>query len=159
MLSGLLLAVIAGSLVGLQNIFNSKVNERAGTWSTTVLVLGLGFLASLLLGLLFEGSSLLHFQPMQTWYGFSGLIGIGVVTCLVQGMKRLGPTYAVSIILTSQLGFAILWDSLGWLGLAKVPFTFTKLLGATIIVGGIVVFKIGGTKVESRSSSAAQGLK
>jgi bacterial/archaeal transporter family-2 protein len=29
MIPGLLMAFIAGSLVGLQNIFNSKVNERA----------------------------------------------------------------------------------------------------------------------------------
>ncbi|MEH7373938.1 DMT family transporter [Neobacillus drentensis] len=145
MILGLLFAIIAGALVALQNIFNSKVNERAGSWATTTLVLGMGFLASLTFGLLFEGGKLFHLQNMQTWYWFSGLIGVGVVVCLVQGIKRLGPTYAIAIALTSQLVVALLGDTLGWLGLNKVPFTVNQLIGVLVIVGGIVVFKFGGS--------------
>lgn len=144
MIIGLLLALIAGSLVSLQNMFNSKVNERAGYWATTTLVLGLGFLASLTIGLIFEGKHIFILQNMKPWYWISGLIGVGVVICLVQGIRLLGPTYAISIVLASQLGFALLWDSLGWLGLDKVPFTFKQLIGVLVIVGGIFVFKLGG---------------
>lgn len=144
MIIGLLLALIAGSLVSLQNMFNSKVNERAGSWVTTTLVLGLGFLASLTIGLIFEGKHIFILQNMKPWYWISGLIGVGVVICLVQGIRLLGPTYAISIVLASQLGFALLWDSLGWLGLDKVPFTFKQLIGVLVIVGGIFVFKLGG---------------
>jgi len=146
MIIGLITAICAGALVGLQNIFNNRVNERAGTWATTALVLGLGFLASMTLGLVFEGKGLFAPQPMQTWYWFSGLIGVGVVICMVQGIKRLGPTFAVSIVLTSQLAFALLWDSTGWLGLTQVPFTFKQLLGVLVIVGGALVFKLGGSR-------------
>ncbi|MBP2242758.1 transporter family-2 protein [Cytobacillus eiseniae] len=145
MIVGLLFAAIAGSLVSLQNIFNSKVNERASTWSTTTLVLGLGFLASFLFGIAFEGKQLFNLQDMKTWYWFSGIIGVGVVTCIVNGMRLLGPTYTISIMMTSQLGFALLFDSLGWLGLAQVPFTFKQLLGVLIIIAGIVVFKFSGS--------------
>ncbi len=145
MILGLLFAIIAGSLVSLQNIFNSKVNERAGSWATTTLVLGMGFIASLTFGLLFEGGQLFHLKNMKPWYWFSGMIGVGVVVCLVQGIKRLGPTYAIAIALTSQLLFALLGDSLGWLGLNKVPFTINQLIGVLVIVGGIVVFKFGGS--------------
>ncbi|WP_422656954.1 DMT family transporter [Paenibacillus sp. EC2-1] len=144
MILGLLLALVAGSLVSIQNIFNNRVNEHSGSWSTTALVLGLGFVASLMMSLLVEGKntfSILH--QMQPWYWFSGLIGVGVVICLVQGTKILGPTFAISIVMTSQLGFALLWDSLGWLGLEKVPFTMNQLLGVLIIIGGIIVFKKG----------------
>ncbi|MDQ0896814.1 MULTISPECIES: DMT family transporter [unclassified Paenibacillus] len=149
--SGLILALIAGSLVGLQNIFNSKVNERAGSWATTTLVLGMGFVASLTIGLIFEGKHMFTLQNMHPWYWISGLIGIGVVICLVQGIRLLGPTYAVSIILISQLGFALLWDSLGWFGLDKVSFTFNQLIGVLVIVGGILVFKLSGR--ETRKST------
>lgn len=144
MMIGLLLSLIAGSLLSLQTIFNSKVNEQAGSWSTTTLVLGLGFLASLLIGIILEGSHMFILQNMKTWYWFSGLIGIGVVTSLVQSIKLLGPTYAISIVLTSQLGFALICDSFGWLGLNKIPFTFQHLLGVLVICGGVVVFKFGG---------------
>ncbi|MFE1245206.1 DMT family transporter [Fictibacillus sp. NPDC058756] len=146
MFLGLFFAVLAGLLVGLQNIFNAKVNEQAGTWATTALVLGLGFLASMTLGLVFEGSGLFMLDNMKTWHWFSGLIGVGVVICLVQGTRLLGPTYAIAIVLTSQLGFALLWDSLGWFGLEKIPFTFQQLVGVLVIAGGVIVFKFSSTE-------------
>ncbi|MBG9803480.1 DMT family transporter [Brevibacillus laterosporus] len=143
MILGIVLALIAGSLVGLQNIFNGKVNEHVGSWTTTTLVLGMGFVASLTMGFIFEGKHIFTLQNMKTWYWFSGLIGVGVVICLVQGIRLLGPTYAVSIVVTSQLGFALLWDSLGWFGLDKVPFTFRQLIGVLVIVCGVFLFKLG----------------
>lgn len=138
------MALIAGSFLSVQNIFNSKVNERTGPWAAATLILGMGFLASLLIGFIVEGKHIINFGNMETWYWFSGIIGVGVVSCLMQSIKLLGPTYAISIALTSQLCFALLWDSLGWLGLVQVPFTFQQLLGVLIIVGGIIVFKFGG---------------
>jgi len=140
------MALIAGSLVSLQNIFNTKVNEHAGSWTTTTLVLGMGFLASLMGAVIFEGQNGFPFSQMQLWYWFSGMIGVGVVICLVQGIRLLGPTYAISIVLTSQLMFAILWDSLGWFGLVKVPFTFKQLIGVLVIVSGVLLFKVGGKR-------------
>ncbi len=141
MFVGLISAIIAGALVGLQNIFNSKVNEKAGSWATTTLVLGLGCIASLILGLFFEGGGLFNFANMQWWYWFSGILGIGVIAGIVQAIRYLGPTFAIAIVLTSQLGFAVLWDSLGWMGLEKVPFTEKQLIGVLIILAGVIVFK------------------
>lgn len=151
MVVGLILALIAGSLVGLQNIFNSKVNEHTGSWSATTLVLGLGFFASFIIGLFTEGADLFAFQNMKLWYWFSGLIGVGVVICLLQGIKLLGPTYATSIVFTSQLCFALLFDSLGWLGLEKIPFSLQQLVGVIVIVGGIIIFKFGGRTAAEES--------
>lgn len=143
MIAGLVLALIAGSLVGVQNVFNSKVNEGVGTWTTTAIVLGMGFLASLTIGLFVEGKQLFDLPNMKTWYWFSGIIGVGVVLSVVQGVKRLGPTFAISIVMASQIGTALIFDSLGLLGLDQVPFTGKQAIGVLIIVGGIIVFKMG----------------
>ncbi|MBW4080690.1 DMT family transporter [Paenibacillus sp. S150] len=156
MLIGLVLALIAGSLVSLQNIFNSKVNEHTGSWSTTTLVLGMGFIASLTMGLIMEGGNMFTLQHMQPWYWFSGMIGVGVVICLVHATRLLGPTYAISIVLTSQLGFALLWDSMGWLGLTRVPFSFNQLIGVLVIVVGILVFKLGGAREPKQDTGTGQ---
>ncbi|MNN26666.1 hypothetical protein D3C81_1401790 [compost metagenome] len=153
MILGIMLALIAGSLVSLQNIFNSKVNEHTGSWSTTTLVLGMGFIASFVIGLIVEGTHLFALQNLKLWHMLSGLTGVGVVICLVQGMKRLNPTYSIAIVLTSQLVTALMWDSFGWLGVEKIPFTLNKLLGVIVIVGGILVFKIGESRQRGVSSS------
>lgn len=154
MIIGIGLAIAAGALVSLQTIFNSKVNEQTGSWSTTTLVLGMGFIASLLMGLLLEGTGMFQLRHMEAWYWISGAIGVGVVICLVQSIKRLGPTYGISIVLISQLGSALLFDSLGWLGLDKVEFSTTKLLGVIVIVAGILVFKL--TKLESAEEEQSE---
>ncbi|RIX51671.1 DMT family transporter [Paenibacillus nanensis] len=140
---GLLLAAFGGALVGMQNIFNKRVGERASSWTTTTLVLGMGFAASLLMGLLTEGGQLFHLQHMKLWYGFSGMIGVGVVVCITQATKLLGPTYATSIALISQISFALWWDTQGWMGLEKVPFTLNQAAGVLIIICGILMFKFG----------------
>ncbi|MCD7035140.1 DMT family transporter [Metabacillus sp. GX 13764] len=155
MLAGILFAIVAGSFVGLQNIFNSKVNEHAGSWAVNVLVLGLGFLASLTLGLLFEGRQMFQLHNMQTWYWFSGIIGVGVVTCVVQGVRRLGPTLAISIVLASQLGAALVLDSIGFMGLAPVPFSFKKLFGVLLIIAGIILFKFSGQRAAGEMKKAS----
>ncbi|MBT2762036.1 DMT family transporter [Paenibacillus sp. ISL-20] len=153
MLAGLVLALIAGSLVSLQNIFNNRVNEKTGSWSTTTLVLGMGFVASFGMSLAVEGKgTFAALRNMEPWYWISGLIGVGVVICLVQATKLLGATFAISIVMTSQLGFALLWDSLGWLGLEKVPFTMNQLIGVLVIVGGILVFKLGGKREQQETA-------
>lgn len=154
-MTGILFSLMAGALVSIQAIFNSKVNERAGTWATTTLVLGLGFLASLTIGFILEGKQLFAWQGMQPWFWFSGLIGVGVVMSLVQAMKRLSPTIAIAIVMTSEVLFALLWDSLGWMGLEQVPFTLNKLLGVLVIIGGIFVLKFGGRRERQKVSEAA----
>lgn len=146
MLIGIIMATLAGGLVGLQNIFNNRVHVKAGLWITTTLVLGMGFAASFLLGFASEGMAMFRPGHMEPWYFLSGLIGVGVVICMVRGTHLLGPTYAAAVAMISQLGFAVVWDTLGWFGLEKVPFTGTQLLGVLVIAAGIVVFKLGGRR-------------
>lgn len=152
MIAGLILALLAGSLVGIQNVFNSKVNEGVGIWTTTVIVLAMGFFASFSIGLAVEGRQLFDWSNMKTWYWFSGIIGVGVVLSVVQGVKRLGPTFAISIVMASQIGIALLFDSLGLLGLDKVPFTGKQAIGVLVIVGGIIIFKTGDRRRDNRNT-------
>ena len=89
---------------------------------------------------------------METWYWFSGILGVGVVMSVTQGVERLGPSYAISIVMVSQILFALLWDTLGWFGLTAVPFTWKTVVGIVLIVGGVLVFQLSG-KVKRTSES------
>ncbi|WP_316568928.1 DMT family transporter [Neobacillus sp. YIM B06451] len=146
MITGLVLAAFSGALLSVQNVFNSKVSFRAGTKATTALVLFLGFLASFLIGFAVEGKSMFELHNMQPWYWFSGILGVGVVVSVVQAVMRLGPTYGISIVMVSQLVYALIMDSLGLMGLEKVVFSGKHLVGVLVIVAGILVFKFGGVR-------------
>ena len=150
MVMGMILAVTGGMLVCVQNTFNANVKQRVGAWATTTLVLGLGFLASLLLGLFSEGANLFRVDGMETWYWFSGILGIGVVMSVTQGVQLLGPSYAISIVMVSQILFASLWDTLGWFGLEAVPVTWKTVVGIVLIVGGVLVFQLSGKSTVKR---------
>ncbi|TCI25407.1 DMT family transporter [Exiguobacterium sp. SH5S13] len=147
---GMMLAVMGGMLVCVQNTFNANVKQRVGAWATTTLVLALGFLASLFIGLISEGGGLFDLRDMETWYWFSGIIGVGVVMSVTQSVQQLGPSYAISIVMVSQILFALLWDTLGWFGLEAIPFTWKTALGIVLIVGGVLLFQLSGKKVVAR---------
>lgn len=150
MIGGILMALAAGTLVSVQNLFNNKVGAAVSSQATSALVLGMGFAASLAMGLLFEGGDLFATKPMHAWFWFSGLLGIGVVACMVSGMKLLGPSYAVSIAMASQLLCALWWDSAGWFGLDRVPFMWQKGIGVVLLIAGLLLFK-------ARKPAPAQG--
>ncbi|KIL51415.1 membrane protein [Jeotgalibacillus alimentarius] len=142
MVIGILLALLGGTLVCLQNTFNANVKKQVSVWSTTMLVLALGFLASFAAGLAFEGTALFSFNA-EPWFWFSGVVGVGVVACVTQGVQSLGPSRAISLVMVSQIFFGLVWDSLGWFGLEQVPFTLQSFLGVLLISGGVLLFQLG----------------
>ena len=154
MVTGVILAIIAGCFVSIQNIFNNRVNQQNGSWATTTLVLAMGLIASLTMCLIVEGWSAFHLDQLKPWYVVSGLIGLGVVISLVHAIRLLGPTFAIAIVMTSELGFALLFDSFGWFGLTKVPFTMKQLFGVIVIIAGIFVFKLGGRRESKQVAHA-----
>lgn len=139
---GIFLAIIGGAFVSIQNTFNANVKKQVSVWTTTALVLFLGFAASLAAGLIVEGKGLFSFQA-EPWFWFSGIVGVGVVACVTQGVQILGPSRAISLVMVSQIFFGLMWDTLGWFGLEQVPFTWQSLLGVLMISGGVLLFQLG----------------
>ncbi|REK76750.1 DMT family transporter [Paenibacillus paeoniae] len=144
MIVGIVMALAAGCLISVQTMFNNKVSAAVSSHTTTALVLGMGLIASFGIGWLMEGSSFFATGTMPLWYWFSGLLGIGVVTFVVNGVKQLGASYAISIVMASQLLCALWWDSMGWFGLKQVPLTPQKAVGAVLLIIGLVLYKVTG---------------
>ncbi|WP_135449608.1 DMT family transporter [Planococcus citreus] len=142
MVVGIILAVSGGVFVCLQNIFNANVKQHVSVWATTALVLFLGFIGSFVVGLAVNGMGLFRFEA-EPWFWFSGVLGVGVVVCVTQGVQTLGPSRAISIVMVSQIFFGLMWDTAGWFGLEQVPFTWQSLLGVLLISAGILLFQLG----------------
>ncbi|MGM0896972.1 MAG: DMT family transporter [Bacillota bacterium] len=142
MVLGIILALSGGVFVCLQNIFNANVKQHVSVWTTTALVLFLGFFGSFMAGLAFNGMGLFRFEA-EPWFWFSGVLGVGVVVCVTQGVQTLGPSRAISIVMVSQIFFGLMWDTAGWFGLEQVPFTWQSLAGVLLISGGILLFQFG----------------
>ncbi|WP_285767066.1 DMT family transporter [Peribacillus sp. SI8-4] len=154
-MQGILFGVIAGIFISLQTVFNAQVGEKVGSWATTSLVLGLGFVSSFTMFVIMDDTSLLSIGQVNKWYLSSGVLGVVLVYCIMQAIRLLGPAYAICVVLVAQLTMAVLIDTFGWFGFAKIPFSINKLIGISIMLAGIIVFKL---KKKSNTKIAKTGV-
>ncbi|SDO66898.1 DMT family transporter [Halobacillus sp. SY10] len=145
---GVLFSVVAGILISMQNVFNARVSEKTGAWATTSLVLGLGLVCSLPVFYAMEQRSLFEFGDVNKIFLFSGVFGVGIVFCLMRGVTLIGPAYAISIALISQIVIAFAVNTGGWFGFDAAPLSVTKLVGIALLIGGVLVYKLEKPPVE-----------
>ncbi|GEN52271.1 DMT family transporter [Halobacillus faecis] len=145
---GVLFSVVAGILISMQNVFNARVSEKTGAWATTSLVLGLGLVCSLPVFYAMEQRSLFEFGDVNKIFLFSGVFGVGIVFCLMRGVTLIGPAYAISIALISQIVIAFVINTGGWFGFDASPLSVTKLVGIALLIGGVLVYKLEKPPVE-----------
>lgn len=140
-MSGLIFSILAGILVSIQGVFNTRVSERVGQWETTSIVHLSGFVFSLLIVLLFGKGSIGKIGEVNPYYLLGGVFGVIIVFSVIQGITLLGTTFAVAILLITQLLISALIDYLGLFGTQAVRFDLTKVLGLMVMILGIVIFK------------------
>lgn len=125
-----------------QGVMNTRLGDKVGVLETNVFVQGTGLVLALVIMLIF-GKGNLALLPQAPWYAWLGGLLAPVITVTVMlGMGMLNPLLAVSTILIAQLGVAALIDSLGWLGVTPVPFTWHKVVGLVLMCAGVVLMKL-----------------
>ncbi|WP_404275792.1 DMT family transporter [Exiguobacterium undae] len=138
---GMFCAVVAGMMISLQTVLNARMSHAFGAWATTTLVFLVGLLGSLLALLFFRGGTLSAVREVEPLYLFGGLVGVGVVFCVMRGIQLLGPSIAISVVLISQLSFALCVDVFGWFGLPQVDLSLGQIAGLAVMLTGIFVLK------------------
>ena len=140
-MSGFSLAILAGVLISLQSVFNTKVNENVGQWLTTTCVLGIGLISSILFYIITENSISIKVYTTNYLFYVSGLFGIGLIICIMGAIKSLGPAYTVLISLITQLVVALCIDTFGLFGMESIPLQINKLVGIGLLIFGVGIFK------------------
>ena len=138
---GILFSVIAGAVMSLQGVINTRLSERIGLLESNVFVQGTAFAVGLAAMLLFGQGELRAVLDAPRYSLAGGLLGFVITLTVVLSIKGLSPTAAISVILVSQLLTAALIDAFGWLGTEKMPFTWQKYVGVALMLAGILLFK------------------
>lgn len=139
---GFIFAILAGALMSIQGVFNTRLTESSSLWVANTVVHVSGLLLCIVLWF-FSGR--LPFEPIlkaNKLYFLGGFIGAIIVYTVVKSISNLGPSVAVMIFLSSQLIVAYIIEVFGLFGTETVGFDIKKLIGIGIIISGIVVFKI-----------------
>lgn len=146
-MSGIIAALISGTLMSVQGVFNTEVTKETGSWVTNTFVQFTGFLVCLLIWFIKERKqtsfeNLLAVEPKYLLTG--GLLGAFITFTVIAGMSSLGPARAVMLIVSAQLIVAYLIEVLGMFGVEKAGFDWMKLIGASLFLAGIILFKMKG---------------
>ena len=117
MLLGIVLSIIAGMAMSVQGVMNTRLGEGIGNMEANAFVQG-------------------------TAFALAGALGLVITLTVMLGIKSLGTTVAISIILMSQLLVAALIDAFGLMGSEKIAFGWNKFVGLAVMCGGMLLFKL-----------------
>lgn len=139
---GILTALLSGTLMSIQGVFNTDLTKQTSLWVATGWVQITAFLVCGA-AWLFTGrdniGKLLQVEHQYILLG--GVIGAFITITVIQSMAALGPAKAAMLIVVAQLAVAYVIELFGMFGMEKVPFEWKKMLGMLIAIAGIVLFK------------------
>lgn len=139
--------ICAGAGLAAQPLLNARVAGAAGHPVYGALVSLLGS-AALMLTLAFvlrlnpPNLGAVGRLPVWTWLG-GGAIGAVFVLAVLIVAPRLGAAVTISLAVTGQIAASLLLDQFGVLGVPQHPIELTRLLGAALLIAGVVLIRFG----------------
>lgn len=138
----LIFAVLIGAGLSVQVGLNAQLRTGLGAPFLAALANFLVGTAALLLLLLFlrvqwPGPEQLKAVPVGHWLG--GLLGALYVGAAIFLAPRLGSATLLALIVCGQLVMSIVLDHYGMLGFAEHPVNPARLLGAALLLAGVVL--------------------
>jgi transporter family-2 protein len=143
-----LLAMGAGACIALQASANGKLRQNLGPhpqfalWATYFSILGTIAMATLSM-LLFRPQmpSAESLRETQWWNWIGGPLGVLIVLAGAALTRELGAALFISLVVGGQLLCSLILDHYALLGLAEQPMTPGRVLGACLVVAGVVCIK------------------
>ncbi len=135
-----LLGLVAGFGLTVQVGMNAQLRKVLGSyWSAALVSFLVGTVALVALMVISRTApptrETLAAVPLWAWFG--GLFGAFYVAISTIVAVELGATSLLVLALAGQLLMALIVDHFGWLGLPQHPITWVRLLGVTLLGGGV----------------------
>lgn len=139
---GFIIALLSGALMSIQGVFNTEVTKQTSVWVAAGWVQFTAFITCVAIWL-FTGrepiGGLMQVTPKYVLVG--GVIGAAITYTVIRSMAGLGPAKASLLIVVSQIIIAYGIELFGMFGVEKAPFSWSKIIGAAIAIGGIIIFE------------------
>ncbi|MBC7647260.1 MAG: DMT family transporter [Pseudopedobacter sp.] len=139
-----LLAALGGSFLTLQAGINGQLRELLGTpfrASFVSFLIGTLPLFFLALGTRAPLPTLKALSSAPWWVWTGGLLGIFFVTFSILLPPRLGVAVYFALVVAGQLLMALVLDHFGALGFERHPMSAMRLLGAALLIAGVVIIR------------------
>ena len=140
-MNALVLALIGGMALALQNLILSAIATRGLAFPTVLLLntlVGLALLLTInlaLTGATFVGTVASAWKP---WFLLPGLLGTFVMFCMVFGYTRAGAAAPTVGLIAGQVLAAVALDALQ-IGPGSRPLSMTGVIGAALVAAGAIL--------------------
>jgi transporter family-2 protein len=135
------LAALAGVLVGMQAPVNSRLGRELGSVQAATFSFVVGTVALALVAALFYGGfgSFGEVGKAPWWALVGGLLGAVYVTVAILTVRTLGVSGLTAIVIAGQLAAAVVIDRFGLLGIARQPIGTSRIVGLMLLVVGVLL--------------------
>ena len=140
---GILIALLSGTLMSVQGVFNTEVTKQTSLWVSSAFVQFTALLVCLAAWAVTDRTSFAGLFSVDSKYMLlSGVLGAVITITVVKSMGALGPARAAMLIVIAQLIVAYLIELFGMFGVEKQPLEWRRVLGMAVSIAGIVIFKM-----------------
>lgn len=144
---GFFIAMISGALMSIQGVFNTDVTKNTSIWVAGAFVQLTAFITCMIMWYVTGKPSFSGLMQVENKYALlGGVIGAFITYTVVKSMAALGTAPAVLTIVITQTTVAYLIELFGLFGSEKSEFSWLKILGLLIAIGGVVLFNVTGTQ-------------
>src|SRR4030095_9610964 len=141
----LFLTLLTGALLPIQAILNTRLGRQTGgPLMASLLSFSVGLICLLALNLMTNPSAVVNLKPgiVTPWYiwlgGFLGAIFVGYITWVNQ---QQGVALTFALVVSGQIFCSLVIDHFGLFGSAISTMSPQKVLGAVLIIIGIILIK------------------
>ncbi len=143
MLQGVMFSILAGVFIALQSIFNARLGEAAGLWPSNAFVHGSGFIfALLILILLGSNINISSFTTIKPYYLLGGVLGVGIIFSVMQGVTLLGASFAITIVIVTQVILSFIINYFGVFGEPIIAASLPRIIGLIMMITGLIIYQV-----------------
>ena len=134
-----------GAILPVQAVLNTKLGKQTGgPLISSLLSFLVGLICLFIINLFanysaFTNMKLLSVSPWYVWMG--GLLGAIYVSCVIFVNQQQGVALTFALVVAGQIFISLLIDHFGLFGSFVRPLSIPKMIGALLIVAGLVLIK------------------
>ncbi len=138
-----LMVLFAGGMIALQAPTNAILSRAGGSPVLAALISFAVGTVALACAALASGSrpSAKAFSGLPPYAWFGGVYGAIYVAVAAYAAPRIGLAALITIGIAGQIAMALLLDHLGALGLPREPVNLGRMIGALLVVAGVVLVR------------------
>ena len=136
--------VVAGFFISIQGPVNARLRLAVDSpvLSAAISFLSGGFLLLCIMAtgaLGGTGAGLRGMQSAPFWAYLGGALGVSFVLGSIVAIPQVGVVVVICAAILGQMVGSYLADTLGWLGVQRVPFDPVRLIGIGLVVLGVLL--------------------